>query len=133
MRALFRQLRTLSRKLCTVGFSLIRQSSPVPIVCFPAIEQASSDAFNGQNRTKSFDRVPFTLASRNSPDFALNLSAAGLHIKDDLSDVADNSICWAQWPEKLSQLNLNFVTAVWVLSYEILLQQSQTIKEFHHA
>jgi len=121
MRALFRQLRTLSRKLCTVGFSLIRQSSPIPIVCFPAIEQASSDAFNGQNRTKSFDRVPFTLASRNSPDFALNLSAAGLHIKDDLSDVADNSICWAQWPEKLSQLNLNFVTAVWVLSYEILL------------
>jgi uncharacterized membrane protein len=97
-------------------------------VCFPGIEQASSDAFNGQNRTKSFDRVPFTLASRNSSDFALNLSAAELHIKDDQSDVADNSICWAQRPEKLSQLNLNFVTAVWVLSYEILLQQSKPLR-----
>jgi hypothetical protein len=66
---------------CTLGFSLIRQSSAVPIVCFRAIDQASSDAFNGQNRTISFDRVPFTLAYRTSPDFAFNLSAAGLHIK----------------------------------------------------
>jgi hypothetical protein len=80
-----------------------------------------------------FDRLLFTLASRNFPDFAFNPSATGLHIKGDQSDVSDNSICWVQWPEKLSQLNLNFITAVRGLSYEILLQQSQIIKELHHA
>jgi len=83
-RKIMAQLRTITKTSCqpsgVVGFCLIRQPSPVLIVCVPVIEQASSDAFNGRNQTISFDRVPFPLASRNSPDFAFNLSGTRLQI-----------------------------------------------------
>jgi hypothetical protein len=97
-------------------------------VCVPVIEQASSDAFNGRNQTISFDRVPFPLASRNSPDFAFNLSITRLQINRTSPTIR----CAGTVARKLSQLNLNFVTAVWGLSYEVTFAAESNIKELRY-
>ena len=80
-----------------IGFCLIRQPSPTPIVCFHQSQQlpvttksfesitltkGTCDAFSRKNQTSWGDWVHFTLASRNSDsDFAPDLSAARLHIR----------------------------------------------------
>src|SRR4029077_12679776 len=92
------------REVGRIGFCLIRQQSTSPIVCFHQSEQlpvttksfesitltkGTCDAFSKKNQTSWGDWVHPTLASRNSDsDFAPDLSAAGLHIRDPAGEVA---------------------------------------------